>query len=133
MSAGTSVFGQELRRRRKHAGLSQQALGEALATLAWDQLKVRVGIDGNLVSRWERGTAAPRPPYPELLSRLFQTTVEDLGLRPGLPSQPGVGGNPGAACRVRGSRMVWGRGLFCLVHTHRRGVGGVGGLAVVSQ
>ncbi|ONH55449.1 hypothetical protein CcI49_28410 [Frankia sp. CcI49] len=47
---------------------------------------MRVGADGNLVSRWERGTAAPRPPYPDLLARLFRSTPEELGLRPGLPS-----------------------------------------------
>lgn len=44
------------------------------------------------MSRWERGTAAPRPPYPDLLAQLFRATPEDLGLRPGLPSAREAGG-----------------------------------------
>ncbi len=91
MPVQDSNFGRELRRRRESAGLSQRQVGEKLANLAWAHLNVRVGVDGNLVSRWERGVASPRPPYPELLSRLFQATVEDLGLRPGLPPQPTTG------------------------------------------
>ncbi|WP_084692325.1 helix-turn-helix domain-containing protein [Parafrankia elaeagni] len=89
-----NAFGRELRRRREAAGLNQRQLAEALSALAWDELRVRVGADGNLVSRWERGTAAPRPPYPDLLARLFRATPEELGLRPGLP--------PGADSRAAG-------------------------------
>ncbi|WP_152991247.1 helix-turn-helix domain-containing protein [Frankia sp. R43] len=83
---GDSAFGRELRRRREASGLNQRQLAEALAAVAWDELRVRVGADGNLVSRWERGTAAPRAPYPDLLARLFRATPEQLGLRPGLPA-----------------------------------------------
>jgi transcriptional regulator with XRE-family HTH domain len=84
----TTAFGAELRRRRGAAGLSQRQLAEALAAVAWEELNLRVGVDGNLVSRWERGSAVPRPPYPDLLCRLFRATPERLGLRAGLPSEP---------------------------------------------
>ncbi|WP_322767553.1 helix-turn-helix transcriptional regulator [Frankia sp. Cr1] len=91
MQAANGVFGAELRRRRDMAGYSQRGLADALAALAWDDLRLRVGVDGNLVSRWERGTAQPRAPYPDLLCRLFRTTPEQLGLRVGLPSHAGPG------------------------------------------
>jgi hypothetical protein len=42
---------------------------------------VRVGVDGQMVSKWERGEKRPSRFYRQLLCLLYSTTEEQLGLR----------------------------------------------------
>jgi hypothetical protein len=67
-----------LRREREKRNLTLEQVADQLRQLAADR-GLNVGIDGNTVSRHERGIIAmPRPPYPELYARLYRTTVAAL-------------------------------------------------------
>jgi tetratricopeptide (TPR) repeat protein len=62
-------------------GLTQQEVAEALAALAWEHDHEQLGVDADMVSKWERGVKRPRRLYRRLLCSLYNSTEEDLGLR----------------------------------------------------
>jgi DNA-binding CsgD family transcriptional regulator/transcriptional regulator with XRE-family HTH domain len=87
----------EVEREREHRGWTQDDLARALRNLAATQGE-ELGVDGNMVSRWERGVRSPQPRYVRWLSQLLGKTPEELGLvrsRPqisvGSPPADGVG------------------------------------------
>jgi DNA-binding transcriptional regulator YiaG len=47
--------------------------------LAWEHRGVRVGADGQMVSKWKRGQKRPSRMYRRLLCLLNRTTEEQLG------------------------------------------------------
>lgn len=51
---------------RKEKGLSQEELG------------YMIGTEGNLISRWERGTSNPSPYYMQKLSEVFDRPIDYL-------------------------------------------------------
>ena len=53
-----------LKELRRGKGLSQEALGEL------------VGTDGNVVSRWERGSSSPSPYYVQKLSEALEKPID---------------------------------------------------------
>src|SRR2546427_12459149 len=70
-----------LRAQRARLGLTQQEVAEALAVLAWEHDHEQLGVDADMVSKWERGAKRPRRLYRRLLCMLYNSTEEDLGLR----------------------------------------------------
>lgn len=62
----TMIDGNLLKALRRERGLSQEELGDL------------VGTEGNLVSRWERGTSTPSLHYMHKLSEVFDKPVDYL-------------------------------------------------------
>src|SRR5438445_145495 len=71
-----------LKAQRARLGLTQQEVAEALAALAWEHDHQQLPVDANHVSKWERGKRRPRRLYRRLLCTLYESTEEELGLRP---------------------------------------------------
>ena len=72
----------QLREHRERLGLTQVETADALAALAWERDRERVGVDAAMVSKWERGTKRPARLYRKLLCAFYGATEERLGLRP---------------------------------------------------
>jgi transcriptional regulator with XRE-family HTH domain len=70
-----------LQEHRRRLDLTQEQVAEELGRLAWEHFGVRVGVDGQMVSKWERGEKRPSRFYRQLLCLLYSTTEEQLGLR----------------------------------------------------
>ena len=66
---------------RRRLGLTQEQVAEELTRLAWEHFGVRVGADGQMVSKWERSEKRPSRFYRQLLCLLYSSTEEQLGLR----------------------------------------------------
>jgi transcriptional regulator with XRE-family HTH domain len=79
-----------LQEHRLKLGLTQEAVAEELARLAWVHYGMRVGVNADMVGKWERGEKRPSKLYRRLLGRLYQATEEGLGLR--APIGAGVDG-----------------------------------------
>lgn len=56
-------------------------MAERLAEFGRESGERGLGVNGTMVSRWERGEREPRPPYPKLLAALYGTDAHELGLR----------------------------------------------------
>jgi transcriptional regulator with XRE-family HTH domain/predicted negative regulator of RcsB-dependent stress response len=70
-----------LRELRTDLGWTQQELADRIAHLAWMERRERVGINADMVAKWERGAKGISPRYRELLCRLFGVTPAQLGLK----------------------------------------------------
>jgi transcriptional regulator with XRE-family HTH domain len=70
-----------LQEHRMRLGLTQEAVAEELARLAWVHYDMRVGVNADMVGKWERGEKRPSKLYRRLLCLLYQATEEELGLR----------------------------------------------------
>jgi transcriptional regulator with XRE-family HTH domain len=70
-----------LRELRTDLGWTQQELADRIAHLAWMERRERVGINADMVAKWERGVKGVSPRYRELLCRLFGITPNQLGLK----------------------------------------------------
>jgi len=70
-----------LRELRTDLGWTQQELADRLAHLAWMERRERVGVNADMVAKWERGVKGVSPRYRELLCRLFGVTPDQLGLK----------------------------------------------------
>jgi len=70
--------GAALRRHRERLGMTQQEVAERLAQLAWIRERTRVGVNADMVSKWERGQKSPSAFYLRLACLLFDTTPADL-------------------------------------------------------
>ena len=71
-----------LRELRDDRGWTQQELSERLAGLAWLHARERVGVNADMVAKWERGDKRPSPRYRKLLCLLFNTDEYSLGVGP---------------------------------------------------
>jgi len=69
-----------LRLQRRLRGWSQDDVAAGLHRIAASLGEPELGVDANMVSRWERGTRKPRPRYVRLLCRLFELPPEQLGV-----------------------------------------------------
>jgi transcriptional regulator with XRE-family HTH domain len=70
-----------LRELRIDLGWTQQELADRIAHLAWMERRERVGINADMVAKWERGVKGVSSRYRELLCRLFGVTPDQLGLK----------------------------------------------------
>jgi tetratricopeptide (TPR) repeat protein len=71
-----------LRELRDDRGWTQQDVSERLARLAWLQARERVGVNADMVAKWERGDKRPSSRYRKLLCLLFGTDEYSLGVGP---------------------------------------------------
>ena len=69
-----------LRELRELRGWTQQELAEQLARLAWLEYGERMGVNADMVSKWERGPGRPGPRYRKLYCLLFEVSLSELGL-----------------------------------------------------
>jgi transcriptional regulator with XRE-family HTH domain len=86
MAVGAAGAKLRLRQLRDERGWTQQEVADQLARLAWLRRKKRVGVNADMVAKWERGEKRPSPLYRELLCLLFGVDAEYLGI--------GHGGKP---------------------------------------
>jgi len=77
----------QLRELRLERGWTQQEVAERLARLAWLHHRQHVGVNTDMVSKWERGAKGISARYRELLCVLFGVTAEQLGLAPAAPGR----------------------------------------------
>ncbi len=70
----------KLRYHRQLCGWSIDDVADELCKLAASLDEPAPGVNGNMVSRWERGVRSPRPRYVRLLCRLFELPADQLGL-----------------------------------------------------
>ena len=61
--------------------MTQQQVADQLALLAWVRNEQRVGVNADMVSKWERGAKAVSSMYQELYRALFDVDPEALGFR----------------------------------------------------
>ena len=76
-----------LRECREDQGWTQQETAEQLARLAWLRHRERVGVNADMIAKWERGDKRPSRRYRELLCLLFGVTPEYLGVGPITPTR----------------------------------------------
>lgn len=69
-----------LRDFRERRDLTQQQVADELVRLAWLRDGRRVGVNADMVSKWERGDKRPSPMYRDLYCMLFRATAAELGL-----------------------------------------------------
>ncbi len=71
-----------LQQHRARLDLSQEEVAEELARLACVHYRINVGVNADMVGKWERGEKRPSKLYRDLLCRLYKATLEELGFRP---------------------------------------------------
>ncbi len=77
----TDVERPRLRELRTELGWTQQEMADRIAHLAWMERREHVGVNADMVAKWERGVKGVSPQYRELLCRLFGVTPDQLGLK----------------------------------------------------
>lgn len=82
-----------LRELRIELGWTQQELADRLLHLAWMERREHVGVNADMVAKWERGVKGISPRYRELLCRLFGVTSDQLGLKNTPPTTTGRSGS----------------------------------------
>ena len=78
-----------LKELREERGWTQQDVADQVSRLAWLRRHERVGVNADMVAKWERGEKRPSPRYRELLCLLFGTDAQTLGI--GGAAQPETG------------------------------------------
>ncbi|MFI5954369.1 helix-turn-helix domain-containing protein [Cryptosporangium sp. NPDC051539] len=71
-----------IRELREERGWTQQELAEQIARLAWVRHRERVGINADMVAKWERGAKGVSNRYRDLLCQLFEVDADYLRLGP---------------------------------------------------
>jgi transcriptional regulator with XRE-family HTH domain len=67
-----------LRALREQHGWTQQETAEQLAKLAFLRIKKQVGVNADMIAKWERGVKVPSRQYRELLALLFGVPASEL-------------------------------------------------------
>jgi transcriptional regulator with XRE-family HTH domain len=65
---------------RQDRGWTQEEAANQLARLAWIRQGERVGVNADMIAKWERGAKGISPQYRELLCLLYGATPEYLGI-----------------------------------------------------
>lgn len=83
-----------LRQLREERGWTQQEVADQLGRLAWLRLRERVGVNADMVAKWERGEKRPSKRYRELFCLLFGVDAAYLGIGPAStsPTEPRTAG-----------------------------------------
>src|ERR1022692_3014631 len=81
-----------LRALRAERGWTQQEAAEQISRLAWLRRRERVGVNADMVAKWERGEKRPSPRYRDLLCLLYAADAQSLGI--GGPAHPESGTRP---------------------------------------
>ena len=78
-----------LRALREERGWTQQDVADQISRLAWLRRREHVGVNPDMVAKWERGEKRPSPRYRDLLCLLFGVDAQGLGV--GGAAQPVTG------------------------------------------
>src|ERR1039457_2096511 len=78
-----------LRALPEERGWTQQEVADQISRLAWLRRREQVGVNADMVAKWERGEKRPSPRYRDLLCLLFGTDAQALGI--GGAAQPATG------------------------------------------
>jgi transcriptional regulator with XRE-family HTH domain len=70
----------QLRALREERGWTQQEVADQISRLAWLRRRERVGVNADMVAKWERGEKRPSPRYRDLLCLLFAADAQTLGI-----------------------------------------------------
>jgi tetratricopeptide (TPR) repeat protein len=70
----------KLRQHRALLSLTLEEVAAELDRLAWAHYGVHVGVNADMVGKWERGEKRPSKLYRQLLCLLYQCSAEELGL-----------------------------------------------------
>ena len=73
-----TAWNKQIRQLRLGRRLTQEQLAEQLARVAWERDGEQVGVDGGMVSKWERGQKQPSNIYRRLLAEFFDTDELDF-------------------------------------------------------
>jgi transcriptional regulator with XRE-family HTH domain len=76
-----------LRALRKVRSWTHQQVADRLVRLAWMHRRENVGVNADMVAKWERGTKGVSARYRDLFCLLFGVTVEQLGFGDAPPGQ----------------------------------------------
>ena len=76
----TTTARPRLRELREERGWTQQEVAEQVSRLAWLRRRERVGVNADMVAKWERGEKRPSPRYRDLLCLLFAADAQALGI-----------------------------------------------------
>src|SRR5690348_12664653 len=125
MAAAPGRFQPRLREFRERRGLTQQEVAEELTKLAWSRDHQRVGVNADMVSKWERGEKRPSRMYRDLYCLLFRVTSAELGLtgaeasldlpEPQLPEARLAGLHPQSSLHVAEDEFVDRRSVLMLL------------------
>jgi tetratricopeptide (TPR) repeat protein len=69
-----------LRQHRTLLSLTLEEVAAELGRLAWAHYGVHVGVNADMIGKWERGEKRPSKLYRQLLCLLYQCSAEELGL-----------------------------------------------------
>jgi len=69
-----------MRELRQTRGLTQQEVAEGLARLAWAHDRCAVGVNADMVSKWERADKQPSRLYRRLICLFFDVDPAEIGL-----------------------------------------------------
>src|SRR5664279_1322078 len=74
----SNLSGPRLRALREERGWTQQYVADQIARVAWLRLHQRVGVNSDMVAKWEREAKAPSRRYRDLLALVFGIETGDL-------------------------------------------------------
>src|ERR1035437_6468112 len=83
-----------LRALREERGWTQQEGADQMSRLAWLRHRERVGVNADMVAKWERGEKRPSPRYRDLLCLLFATDAQALGIGAAVQVTAGTHSDP---------------------------------------
>jgi transcriptional regulator with XRE-family HTH domain len=69
-----------LRELREARGWTQADVAERLIQLAWIRHREQIGVNANMIAKWERGAKGISVRYRRLLAELLRVTIDQLGL-----------------------------------------------------
>jgi len=127
---------EQIRALRARRGWTQLEVAQNLDRLAWTQTGKHVGVNADMVAKWERGVKAPSRRYQELLDCLFggehcgtivTTGTDDADTDPisTLVAQTGLLlDRLGRDALILSLRLNLGRRVLGFVHDQLSGLGG---------
>jgi len=83
VAKGGPQTGAAIRAHRERLGLTQHELAERIQQVAWAKESRRVGVNAQMVSKWERGAKAPSRGYARIIADVLAVPVASLGETPG--------------------------------------------------
>src|SRR5215472_5555603 len=86
---------------RAERGWTQQEVADQLDRLAWLRHHKHIGVNADMVSKWERGMKRPCPLYRELLCALFETDAQALGI-----GGPATAGTTNVGAQADGGSLI---------------------------
>ena len=88
----SNLSGPRLRALREDRGWTQQYVADQVGRVAWLRLHQRVGVNSDMVAKWEREVKAPSRRYQDLLALVFGIQSWNVAPSAGTKAAPSAGG-----------------------------------------